>query len=644
MIPARQFRRSRLLPALLLCLLAALAAPAARAAGAFLQGVWDASAVPEVSILALQWGPREAGPGAPDRLLGQVASDTLRTVEILLREPARPGEAAPAPVLSVSAPASFLGLSRTASCACCTNEWGQPDTTLASRAYQPSRGCLFDVSFRPPAKLSRLEVADVRYEGEPVPYLLPFEGAPRVRRLAGRLAPNPNASLHAARVRVEGEVPPAAAFDPAGRPFFDLDGGLGIAMMRIPAGVCQRDGRMDLVITNDFYLARTELTQGQWRAIVGTKPPHAQLPESADCPVQGVTPDDARLVCLTLDVLHPVRGYRWTVPTQTQFEYAARAGETGARPAADLDSLAWHAGNSAVRVGGSASPKKTSHPVAGKAPNGFGLYDTIGNVSELCRGDGKREEYASAGAGYWTKPEDCHFPRSEAASYFGGGARHVGVRLALSPPVAAAPPKAPAAEKPRWNARPAVPPPGPVSPEEPAPPPSAPAAEEEGWTEEPDAHGPLEGISAHLTFDPPRKVKIFHDEGAVSASKFPQLRELVFLGGAGRTRGRIGFVTEQGRRETGFADMEEIGLFDAGHGLVADARGGPWGSYVTLAETPLWRMGPDGRPHVAATVPKGTVLRLYGHANDAGTVIRAMLPARDGHPAATALLRMQDLH
>lgn len=628
----------------LAALFPAFLAPAAHAAGAFVQGTWDASAVPEAAILSLQWGPREARPGAPDRLLGQVASDTLRTVEILLREPARSGGDAPAPVLSVSAPASFLGLSRTAACACCTNQWSQPDTSLASRTYQPGRGCLFDVSFRPAGKASQLEVADVRYEGKSVPYLLPFEGAPRVRRLPGRLAPNPNASLHAARVRVEGGVPPAAAFDPAAKAFFDVGGDLGITMMRIPAGVCRRDGRMDLVITNDFYLARTELTQGQWRAIVGTKPPHPQLPESADCPVQGVTADDARLVCLAMDVLHPVRGYRWTVPTQTQFEYAARAGETGARPAADLDSLAWHAGNSAVRVGGSASPKKSSHPVAGKAPNGFGLYDTIGNVSELCRGDGKREEYASAGSGYWTKPEDCHFPRAEAASYFGGGAQHVGVRLALSPPVPEAPPKAPAAKKPRWNARPAVPPPGPVAPETaPASDSVTPAAAEEGWTEEPDAHGPLEGISTHLTLDPPRKVKIFHDEGAVSASKFPRLRDLVFLGGAGRTRGRIGFVTEQGRRETGFVDMEEIGLFDAGHGLVADARGGPWGSYITLSETPLWRMGPDGRAHTVATVPKGTVLRLYGYANDAGTVIRAMLPPHEGHPAATALLRMQDL-
>ena len=145
-----------------------LSAPPSAHAGAFVHGVWDPSAVPEASILRLQWGPRDTKPGSPDRILGQVASDSLRTVEILLREPSRPGAPAADPVLSLSVPVSFLGLSRTPACTGCTNQWNQPDTILASRAYQPGKGCLFDATFRPPGKFSRLEVADVRHEGRAV--------------------------------------------------------------------------------------------------------------------------------------------------------------------------------------------------------------------------------------------------------------------------------------------------------------------------------------------------------------------------------------------------------------------------------------------------------------------------------------------
>ena len=67
----------------------------------------------------------------------------------------------------------------------------------------------------------------------------------------------------------------------------------------------------------------------------------------------------------------PQQEYR--LPTEAEWEYAARAGTTGVRYG-ELDAIAWHGGNSGSE----------KHAVKQKAPNAWGLYDMIGNVSEWC--------------------------------------------------------------------------------------------------------------------------------------------------------------------------------------------------------------------------------------------------------------------
>ena len=73
-------------------------------------------------------------------------------------------------------------------------------------------------------------------------------------------------------------------------------------------------------------------------------------------------------------------GLQFDLPTEAQWEYACRAGDPGAYTlsGADLDEVAWHIGNSAV------DGVAQTHPVGLKKPNGWGLYDMLGNVMEWC--------------------------------------------------------------------------------------------------------------------------------------------------------------------------------------------------------------------------------------------------------------------
>ncbi len=118
-----------------------------------------------------------------------------------------------------------------------------------------------------------------------------------------------------------------------------------------------------------FALGKTEITQGQWRAVMGNNP-SGFASCGDDCPVDNVSWDDAQLFIQKLNA-KTGKQYRW--PSEAEWEYACRAGGQHEYCGSnDLDSVAWHRDNSA----------SSTHPTSLKQPNAYGLYDMSGNVFE----------------------------------------------------------------------------------------------------------------------------------------------------------------------------------------------------------------------------------------------------------------------
>ena len=149
-----------------------------------------------------------------------------------------------------------------------------------------------------------------------------------------------------------------------------------------------------VTLKHDFYLGWTEVTQAQWRAVMHTDPSHFK---GDDLPVEMVTWYDAMSFCDKLnDMGKAPRGWRFTLPTETQWEYAARGGEKSRgykySGSNDPDEVAWYSHwLSDMRAGIEESRKDRPHPVGQKAPNELGLYDMSGNVFEWCLDDWKRD-------------------------------------------------------------------------------------------------------------------------------------------------------------------------------------------------------------------------------------------------------------
>lgn len=163
----------------------------------------------------------------------------------------------------------------------------------------------------------------------------------------------------------------------------DLGSAVKLTLCYIPAGSFTMGSRasesdrsadedqLPVKISRGYWLAKTECTQAQWRAVMGTEPSHFK---GDDLPVESVSWEDAKEFMTKLKGKNVLpAGWQWSLPSEAQWEYACRAGTTTAY-AGELERMAWYDGNSGF----------TTHAVGTKAANAWSLQDMHGNVWEWC--------------------------------------------------------------------------------------------------------------------------------------------------------------------------------------------------------------------------------------------------------------------
>lgn len=171
--------------------------------------------------------------------------------------------------------------------------------------------------------------------------------------------------------------------------FTETINGISFKMIKVEGGSFQmgsdlahNEQPIHTVTLTDFYIAETEVTQSLWKAVMGTNPSENQNCE--ECPVDNVSWED--IVNEFLPKLEKLTGKKYHLPTEAQWEYAARGGKYSKNytfaGSHDINQVAWYEENYQQNKQGTIG---TTHPVKSKNPNELGLYDMAGNVHEWCQ-------------------------------------------------------------------------------------------------------------------------------------------------------------------------------------------------------------------------------------------------------------------
>ena len=223
--------------------------------------------------------------------------------------------------------------------------------------------------------------------------------------------------------------------------------GISIDMVKVEAGTFMMGATSEMkdpyddekpvhqvTLTNDYYMGKYEVTQALWQAVMGSNPSNFK---GDNLPVEEVSWNDCQEF---ISKLNSLTGRKFRLPTEAEWEYAARGGKKSRSyqysGSSNISDVAWYDGNSVNKT----------HPVGTKQANELGIYDMTGNVWEWCS-----DWYGSYSSSSQTNPMGsdsgakrvrrggswCHIARICRSSYRSGDAPdcrglYLGLRLALS--------------------------------------------------------------------------------------------------------------------------------------------------------------------------------------------------------------------